>query len=69
LQILKQEWPHNWPTFISEIVSSSKSNLTLCENNMVILKLMSEEIFDYSAEQMTTAKTKNLKNQMCQEFA
>jgi exportin-1 len=69
LQILKQEWPHNWPTFISEIVSSSKSNLTLCENNMIILKLMSEEIFDYSAEQMTTTKTRNLKNQMCQEFA
>ena len=32
---------------------------------MVILKLLSEEIFDFSAEQMTQAKTKNLKNQMC----
>lgn len=36
---------------------------------MAILKLLSEEIFDYSAEQMTQAKTKNLKNQMCGEFA
>lgn len=36
---------------------------------MVILKLLSEEIFDYSAEQMTQAKTKNLKNQMCGEFS
>ncbi|KAF8626382.1 hypothetical protein AX15_005032 [Amanita polypyramis BW_CC] len=69
IQILKQEWPHNWPTFISELVESSKTNLSLCENNMVILKLLSEEIFDFSAEQMTQTKTKNLKNQMCGEFS
>jgi exportin-1 len=68
-QILKQEWPHNWPSFITELVESSKTNLSLCENNMVILKLLSEEIFDYSAEQMTQHKTKNLKNQMVGEFS
>lgn len=69
VQILKQEWPHAWPNFIPEIVVSSKSNLALCENNMAILKLLSEEIFDYSAEQMTQVKTKNLKNSMCHEFS
>lgn len=36
---------------------------------MVILKLLSEEVFDYSAEQMTQAKVKKLKNQMCGEFS
>jgi len=69
VQILKQEWPHNWPTFITELVESSKTNLSLCENNMVILKLLSEEIFDYSAEHMTQTKAKNLKNQMNGEFS
>lgn len=29
----------------------------------------SEEIFDYSAEQMTQIKTSNLRNQMCGEFS
>ena len=24
VQILKQEWPHNWPSFVSDIVGSSK---------------------------------------------
>ena len=52
VQILKQEWPHNWPLFIPEIVSSSKNNINLCENNLIILRLLSEEIFDFSAEQM-----------------
>ncbi|KAG9304016.1 hypothetical protein G9A89_005926 [Geosiphon pyriformis] len=68
VQILKQEWPHNWPQFIPEIVATGRQNLVICENNMAILKLLSEEIFDYSAEQMTQLKTKNLKTQMCQEF-
>ena len=36
---------------------------------MVILRLLSEEVFDYSADQMTSAKTKNLKTTMCNEFA
>lgn len=69
VNILKQAWPHDWPQFIPEIVASSKTNISLCENNMVILKLLSEEIFDFSADQMTQAKTKNLKNQMCGEFS
>ncbi|KAH9934873.1 CRM1 C terminal-domain-containing protein [Fomitopsis serialis] len=69
VQVLKQEWPHNWPSFITELVESSKTNLSLCENNMIILKLLSEEIFDFSAEQMTQAKVKHLKNQMCGEFS
>jgi exportin-1 len=66
---LKHEWPQHWPTFIPEIVSSSRANLALCENNMMILKLLSEEIFDFSAEQMTSQKAKTLKNQMCGEFS
>ena len=69
VQILKHEWPAQWPNFLPEILDSSRTSLTLCENNMVILKLLSEEIFDFSAEQMTSSKTKNLKNQLCGEFS
>ncbi|KAE9400788.1 hypothetical protein BT96DRAFT_965198 [Gymnopus androsaceus JB14] len=69
VQILKQEWPHNWPTFISELVESSKTNLSLAENHMKVLSILSEDIFDFSAEQMTQTKIKNLKNQMCGEFS
>lgn len=69
VQVLKQEWPKRWPTFISEIVASSRTSIALCENNMAILKLLSEEVFDYSAEQMTTVKAKSLKTQLCGEFS
>ena len=44
--ILKHEWPHHWPEFITEIVNASMSNEILCENNMHILKLLSEEVYN-----------------------
>ncbi|GAB1313322.1 Karyopherin transporter [Madurella fahalii] len=69
VSVLKQEWPHNWPTFINEIISACHSSLSVCENNMIILRLLSEEVFDYSAEQMTSTKTRNLKSSMCSEFS
>lgn len=36
---------------------------------MTILKLLSEEVFDFSAEQMTSTKARNLKSQLKQEFS
>ncbi|KAI1284958.1 Exportin-1 [Halotydeus destructor] len=69
VQILKREWPKNWPTFISDIVGASKTNESLCQNNMIILKLLSEEVFDFSSGQMTQVKAKHLKDSMCNEFS
>ena len=69
VSVLKQEWPHNWPTFVNEIIASCHSSLSVCENNMAILRLLSEEVFDYSADQMTSTRTKNLKSTMCSEFS
>lgn len=69
VQILKREWPKRWPTFIGDIVGASKSNESLCQNNMNILKLLTEEVFDFSSGQLTQAKTKYLKDTMCGEFS
>ncbi|ODN05594.1 Exportin-1 [Orchesella cincta] len=69
VQILKREWPKNWESFIPDIVGASKTNESLCQNNMAILKLLSEEVFDFSSGQMTQTKAKHLKDTMCQEFS
>lgn len=68
VEMLKQEWPHNWPTFISDLVGSSKTSEILCENNMQILKLLSEEVFDFSKDQMVTKKVKHMKESLNSEF-
>jgi len=69
VEILKHEWPHNWPTFISDLVGSSKTSEILCENNMQILKLLSEEVFDFSRDQMVTTKVKRMKESLNGEFS
>lgn len=69
VQILKREWPKNWNTFISDIVGASKTNESLCKNNMVILKNLSEEVFDFCGGQITQTKAKHLKDAMCFEFS
>jgi len=69
VEILKQEWPQNWPSFISDLVGSSKTSEILCENNMQILKLLSEEVFDFSRDQMVTEKVKRMKQSLNGEFS
>ncbi|CAK9231678.1 unnamed protein product [Sphagnum troendelagicum] len=68
VQVLKHEWPARWPRFIPDLVSAAKSSETLCENCMVILKLLSEEVFDFSRGEMTQNKIKELKNSLNSEF-
>lgn len=69
VQILKQDWPHNWPSFISDIVGASKTSESLCENNMKVLQLLSEEVFDYSKDSMTTTKIRVMKESLNEEFS
>lgn len=40
VQIVKQEWPKYWPTFMADIVGASQMNDNLCLNNMIILRLL-----------------------------
>ncbi|ORE09740.1 ARM repeat-containing protein [Rhizopus microsporus var. microsporus] len=69
VQIVKKEWPKHWPTFMQEIVESSFAGITLCENNIKIIRLLSEEVFDYSTSFLTQVKMKRLKEQMKLDFS
>ena len=53
----------------SEICGASKTSESLCKNNMIILKLLSEEVFEFSQGQMTQAKIQHLKSSMSKEFS
>ncbi|XP_062073404.1 protein EXPORTIN 1B-like [Humulus lupulus] len=68
VQILKHDWPARWQSFIPDLVSAAKTSETICENCMAILKLLSEEVFDFSREEMTQSKIKELKQSLNSEF-
>lgn len=68
VQILKHDWPARWQSFIPDLVSAAKTSETICENCMAILKLLSEEVFDFSRGEMTQNKIKELKQSLNSEF-
>ncbi|XP_020080083.1 protein EXPORTIN 1A-like [Ananas comosus] len=68
VQVLKHEWPARWQSFVPDLVSAAKSSETICENCMAILKLLSEEVFDFSRGEMTQQKIKELKQSLNSEF-
>ncbi|XP_062104972.1 protein EXPORTIN 1B-like [Humulus lupulus] len=68
VQILKHDWPARWQSFIPDLVSAAKTSETICENCMAILKLLSEEVFDFSRGKMTQSKIKELKQSLNSEF-
>ncbi|CAN1269136.1 Protein EXPORTIN 1A [Linum perenne] len=68
VQILKHEWPARWQSFIPDLVAAAKTSETVCENCMTILKLLSEEVFDFSRGEMTQNKIKELKQSLNSEF-
>ncbi|CAH2055233.1 unnamed protein product [Thlaspi arvense] len=63
VQIVKHEWPVKWRSFIPDLVKAAKTSETICENCMTILKLLSEEVFDFSRGEMTQQKIKELKHE------
>ena len=68
IQILKQEWPRNWPEFVPELITSSYSSLQLCENNLTILRLMAEEMLDFSSGDMTHRRIQYLRDSLSGEI-
>ncbi|GKV06991.1 hypothetical protein SLEP1_g18801 [Rubroshorea leprosula] len=68
VQILKHDWPSRWRSFIPDLVAAAKTSETICENCMAILKLLSEEVFDFSRGEMTQQKIKELKQSLNSEF-
>jgi len=41
IEVVKQEWPSNWPSFVPDLVAAAKNSETMCENCMYILKVRS----------------------------
>jgi exportin-1 len=69
IHIVKQDWPHSWENFIPDIVGSSKTSQSLCENNLRILNLLSEEVFSFGKGQMVSRKVTRLKASLNTQFS
>jgi len=67
VDIVKREWPHNWPNFISQIVQISKKSEFICANNMKLLRLLCEEASE-NVKDVTHKSQESLKENLHSEF-
>jgi len=68
VSIVKQEWQSGWQNFIPDICKSARDSQSKCENTLNILKLLSEEIFDFSKTNLLASEARKLKDTMTKEF-
>ena len=66
--IAKNEWTTTWQNFISELCNPSKSDPNLCENNIKLLILLSEEINVFWRNSLTAKKAYELREKMSKAF-
>ena len=64
IEIIKREWPHNWPGFITQVVEVSKRSEIVCANNMNLLRLLSEEAFENESLQITHSEVSSFKDNL-----
>jgi hypothetical protein len=57
--IAKHDWPAAWPTFIQDMVAAADTSDIVCSNTLDIIKRLSEEIFDYSKNNLTSGKVRS----------
>lgn len=69
VKIIKQDWPQHWPTALSDIVGAARQGEALCQNNLEVLRLLSEEIFIFAENEMVQSKIKHMKEAMLSEFS
>lgn len=67
-QIIKQEWDTTWTSAVKDLAESCKQNQTLCENNLEIMLMLSEEIFEDTKQNMTKAQIDRLKDRFTENL-
>ncbi|EGR34521.1 hypothetical protein IMG5_008700, partial [Ichthyophthirius multifiliis] len=68
IKIVKFELNGSWKNFIQDICVASKQDPNLCENSLNLLRMLSEEIFDYSKNEITSQQIQLLKQTMYDQF-
>lgn len=68
VSIVKQEWLVSWKNFITDICQTASQSQAKCENTLNILKLLSEEVFDFSKNTLLQSQAKELKETLTNDF-
>ncbi|KAK7199714.1 exportin 1 [Novymonas esmeraldas] len=66
--IAKREWPVRWPNFVQEISTSASPSEPMVENNLNLLRLVGEEVFEFGEKTLTSRWVERKKQALAQDF-
>ncbi|OHT15868.1 Exportin-1 [Tritrichomonas foetus] len=58
--LLIQEWPYNFPNFITDLINSAGTSEFFCYNNISIIKILCEQSLENTEELITYARSNEL---------
>lgn len=68
VQIVKKEINTSWPTAISDIVRSSYNNPDIFANNLILLRMLAVEIFNFSKTNFTSTDRQVFREKLSSEL-
>lgn len=68
VEILKFEWPNNYPNFIDELLQSMSESKNSFRNGVIILKELASDIYDYNDCGITSERSIEMTDAFEQQF-
>ena len=70
IEILKYEWPDQWPNFLNNIFTLAKTSPSHCINSLRIIRLFSDDIFNtQSTGEITSERLNELQTHLESQFS
>lgn len=60
VEIIKREWPQRWNEIVPDLCRSAQTSQLLCENNLKILTILAEDIFEHGKTNLTSDRQQEL---------
>lgn len=68
VSIAKREYPVRWPNFIQDISTSAGPDQPMVENNLSLLRLVGEEVFQFGDQSLTSRWVERKKAALADDF-
>ena len=62
VQVLLSEWPTIYPNIINELIEHARTSMAMCTNNLNIIKILCQEVFDRGDEKLLYSRVNELSN-------
>lgn len=68
VSIAKRLWPVRWPDFIKDVCKSATPTDPLVENNLNLLRIVGEEVFEFGSKTLTSRWVERKKKALASDF-